>query len=169
MEIMKQELSRNDFGYYKCSPNSCPYYRWCIIEDGTGSTMLTCREVFTLCKQHERLNGRITDLRTFKFVCGVKESKIDRRKAENREKNAMTYEHVCKQCGKTFADTRKESIYCSADCYHRKRKLPRKICVCEYCGKEFLQKKHCGIQKYCSHVCAGKGSRNVRKVSNSSK
>lgn len=87
--------------------------------------------------------------------------------------NAKTkFKHICKQCGKEYLSTKKESSFCSKECQSLWQTFNSKgennphyqggkiKCECDICGKEFYRKRsqyNSRENHYCSKECADKG------------
>ena len=85
--------------------------------------------------------------------------------------NAKTkFKHICKQCGKEYLSTKKESSFCSNECRYlwqtegfkgeNNPHFSANKCKCDICGKEFLRNKsqyNAHEHHYCSKECANKG------------
>jgi len=81
------------------------------------------------------------------------------------KRKVLRVEHICPICGKVFSDRpSRDRTYCSRDCMYeaRKRTGKRLICMCDYCGKEFITPDASNWathnqQRFCSETCKGKG------------
>lgn len=100
------------------------------------------------------------------YVSDIRTSRGCNAHHEILARELATVQVACAHCGKPVLcgqSVAHRKHYCDGLCKAAHKGLPPLIRKCIVCGKDFAVEKHSSRQKCCSHKCASKSLRKVKK------